>query len=82
MRVSRTHQDIRRVTHTGGVHEESLTSLTPETQDRFNTYILYTLSQHFNNGVERDMPRVRTNKVGKYVMKGIQSVIAVMRIVD
>ncbi len=54
MRVSRTHQDIRRVTHTGGVNEGRLTSLTPERQFCSTSYILYkevNLSPHSDSTI-------------------------------
>lgn len=71
MRVSRTHQDIRRVTHTGGVYEGGLTSLTPERQFRRLFQLLHiwnqiNLSSHsaLYQTVGRPKLLVRTNKMG------------------
>lgn len=60
-RVDQTHQDIRRVTHTGGVNEGSLTSLTPERQFwRWFPHILHKSTwnqvsrwQHYVSGAKR-----------------------------
>lgn len=90
-RVDQTHQDIRRVTHTGGVNEGSLTSLTPERQFwRWFPHILHKSTwnqvsrwQHYVSGAKRAgylWAFVRSNKRRKYVKEGFKSVLAMMSV--
>lgn len=68
-RVAKTHQDIRRVTHTGGVYEGGLTSLTPERQVWKLLQLLYAVPVYLciPSALTSSL-FVRTNKMEAFAM--------------